>query len=53
MLPGARDLNRCFVPPWSGPEGELAAEALRLLREAGCEALVDLHNNTGHNASDH
>jgi Succinylglutamate desuccinylase / Aspartoacylase family len=48
-LPGARDLNRCFAPPWEGPEGEIAHEALRLLREARCEALVDLHNNTGHN----
>jgi hypothetical protein len=27
----------------------VAAEALQLLRQAGCEALVDLHNNTGHN----
>jgi hypothetical protein len=49
MLPGRRDLNRCFVPPFAGAEGELAGEALRLLREARCEALVDLHNNTGHN----
>lgn len=49
MLPGRPDLNRCFVPPFAGPEGEVAGEALRLLREAGCEALVDLHNNTGHN----
>jgi len=49
MLPGRADLNRCFVPPFAGAEGETAGEALRLLREAGCEALVDLHNNTGHN----
>ena len=48
-LPGARDLNRCFRSPWDGAEGALAHEALRLLREARCEALVDLHNNTGHN----
>jgi hypothetical protein len=49
MLPGRRDLNRCFQPPWSDREGEIAAEALRLFREAGCEALVDLHNNSGRN----
>jgi hypothetical protein len=49
MLPGRRDLNRCFRPPWEGVEGAVAGEALRLLRESGCEALVDLHNNTGHN----
>ncbi len=49
MLPGRRDLNRCFQPPFDGEEGAVAAEALQLLREAGCDALVDLHNNTGHN----
>lgn len=49
MLPGRRDLNRCFRPPWEGREAEVAGEALRLLREAGSETLVDLHNNTGHN----
>lgn len=48
-LPGRRDLNRCFQPPFEGGEGLLASQALRLLRESGCEALVDLHNNTGHN----
>jgi hypothetical protein len=49
MLPGHRDLNRCFRPPWEGPDGAVAGEALKLLRESGCEAMVDLHNNTGHN----
>ena len=49
MLPGRRDLNRCFREPYDGADGTVAHEALRLLREAGCEALVDLHNNTGRN----
>ena len=49
MLPGRRDLNRCFREPFAGAEGEVAHEALRLLREASPDALVDLHNNTGHN----
>lgn len=49
MLPGRRDLNRCFRPPWDDGEGALAGEALRLLREAQPESLIDLHNNTGHN----
>ena len=49
MLPGRPDLNRCFTPSCAGPEGEVARAALGWLREAGCEALVDLHNNTGHN----
>jgi len=49
MLPGGRDLNRCFRPPFAGVEGAWAAEVLRVLRAARPEALVDLHNNTGHN----
>ncbi len=49
MLPGARDLNRCFREPFEGPEGALAAAILAALRAARPEALVDLHNNTGHN----
>lgn len=49
MLPGRRDLNRCFREPFDGADGAVAHEALRLLREAGCEALIDLHNNTGRN----
>ncbi len=47
--PGARDLNRCFHPPYEGPEGRIAREALEHLRAARPECLIDLHNNTGHN----
>ena len=47
-LPGELDLNRCFLPPFEGDEGALAREVLRLLGEAAPEALIDLHNNTGH-----
>jgi hypothetical protein len=50
MLPGRRDLNRCFAAPFDrDAEGELAEEILRAVREARAEALLDLHNNTGHN----
>ena len=49
MLPGDRDLNRCFRPPFEGAEGALAAAILAALRAARPEAVVDLHNNTGHN----
>lgn len=49
MLPGRRDLNRCFAGPDDDDEGRLAAQLLRLVRSADCEALVDVHNNTGHN----
>ncbi len=49
QLPGRRDLNRCFRPPFEGREGALAGDLLRALEAFGPEALVDLHNNTGHN----
>jgi hypothetical protein len=49
MLPGRPDLNRCFHPSCEGPEADVAREVLRQLRADRCEALVDLHNNTGHN----
>jgi hypothetical protein len=46
-LPGRLDLNRCFVAPGEGDEPELASEALELLRRAGPDALVDIHNTSG------
>jgi len=49
MVPGRRDLNRCFHPPFEGEEGALAAALLAAIRSAPCEALLDVHNNTGHN----
>lgn len=48
-LPGTRDLNRCFRPPFEGDEGTLAAATLAALRATRPEALIDLHNNSGHN----
>jgi hypothetical protein len=49
MLPGRRDLNRCFRPPWDGDDGTVARDVLANLERARPEAVVDLHNNTGHN----
>ena len=49
MLPGRRDLNRCFAPPYSDEDGAIARDLLTHLRKAKCEAVVDLHNNSGHN----
>ncbi len=49
MLPGRRDLNRCFRPPLDDREGRIAAALREHLVAARCEAVVDLHNNTGHN----
>jgi len=45
---GHRDLNRCFLPPFPGPEGDLAREVLSRIRRLAPEALVDIHNTTGH-----
>jgi hypothetical protein len=49
MLPGRRDLNRCFRPPWEGADGDIARNLLSIVDAARPEALVDLHNNSGHN----
>jgi len=49
MLPGRRDLNRCFRPAFDDRDGRIAREALALLRAARVDAVVDLHNNTGRN----
>jgi hypothetical protein len=49
MPPGRRDFNRCFRPPFDDREGHVAEQALALLRAARPEAIIDLHNNTGHN----
>jgi hypothetical protein len=48
-LPGGRDWNRIWLPPYDGPEGALAQRVLALLHKEPVEALIDLHNNTGHN----
>jgi len=49
MLPGRRDLNRCFRPPFGDRDGQIAGCVLDLLRGARPELVVDLHNNTGRN----
>jgi hypothetical protein len=47
MLPGARDLNRCFRPPFDDDQGRLAEEILEILRLHHPEAVVDMHNTSG------
>lgn len=47
MLPGKRDLNRCFRMPFTDEQGVLAAEILRLIHQVGPEALIDIHNTSG------
>lgn len=48
-LADRRDLNRCFLAPSDDVDGRLAASYLEVLEREDPEALVDLHNNTGHN----
>ena len=47
MLPGVRDLNRCFSPPFDDAQGELAEEILEILRLHHPEAVIDMHNTSG------
>lgn len=43
------DLNRCWQPPFATPRSRRAAELLAHFAGSGAEALLDIHNNTGHN----
>lgn len=47
MLPRARDLNRCFRPPFDDAQGMLAQEILEILNFHHPEAVVDMHNTSG------
>lgn len=47
MLPRARDLNRCFRPPYDDLQGRVAEEILALLQLHRPEAVIDMHNTSG------
>lgn len=47
MLPRARDLNRCFKPPFDDAQGALAEEILEILHMHRPEAVIDVHNTSG------
>lgn len=47
-LPGIRDLNRCFRPPFTDAPGQIARQFLEALRQHNPECLVDIHNTSGH-----
>ena len=46
-LPGQRDLNRCFKPPFNDAQGKIARKLLDLLKQHSPEALLDIHNTSG------
>ncbi len=47
MLPGKRDLNRCFRPPYNDDEGLVAADLLHRINSVQPEAVIDIHNTSG------
>ncbi len=49
LLPGHPDANRTYLPPFDGESGQLAEAVLERIERLNPEAIVDLHNNTGHN----
>lgn len=51
QLPGQRDLNRCFNPPYKDRQGQLAQSILRHIRQQDPEAVVDMHNTSGSSAA--
>jgi len=51
QLPGERDLNRCFNPPYTDHQGQLAQAIMRYIRELKPEAVVDMHNTSGSSAA--
>ncbi len=48
-LPGERDANRCYGEPADDRQGQIAAAFTARFRSQRFEALIDIHNNTGHN----
>ncbi|WP_339856190.1 succinylglutamate desuccinylase/aspartoacylase domain-containing protein [Pseudohongiella acticola] len=48
MLPGERDLNRCFRAPFDdNPQSQLARTLLDCWQALAPEALIDIHNTSG------
>lgn len=47
MLPGCRDLNRCFNPPFTDTQGQLARALLDTIAALRPEAAIDIHNTSG------
>ncbi len=46
-LPGRRDLNRCFKPPFDDEQGQLAEAILNIIHQYQPEAVIDMHNTSG------
>jgi hypothetical protein len=48
FIPGEKDLNRCFSPPYRTDQEKLAGAILDRLAEFAPEAIIDTHNTSGH-----
>ena len=46
-MPSDRDLNRCFSPPYSDSQGNIAYDIIKHIRELSPEAIIDVHNTSG------
>lgn len=46
-LPGNRDINRCFRPPYKDEPGQLAKHIIDYLVDLAPESIVDIHNTSG------
>jgi hypothetical protein len=52
FIPGERDQNRCFLPPFRDDRpGRIAKALLELLDRFRPECLIDIHNTSGRSAS--
>lgn len=47
QVPGQRDMNRCFRPPFDDPLGHVASHFIELLEQYCPEAVLDIHNTSG------
>ena len=47
ILPGQRDMNRCFAPPYDDYNGRIAEHILALIDSYQPECLIDIHNTSG------
>ncbi|TCK08185.1 succinylglutamate desuccinylase/aspartoacylase domain-containing protein [Marinobacterium mangrovicola] len=46
-LPGLRDMNRCFQPPFNDLPGQVAQRMMQLLDQYQPECVIDIHNTSG------
>ena len=47
VLPGERDMNRCFAPPYGDYNGRIAEHMLALIDSYQPECMIDIHNTSG------